>query len=116
MGGLKKFLQADLQKFAVPQSKALPPSQAYDFTRTTVLSLNGAARSVLEGQASSPPTPLYTFETAIADPLFDTGPDEGLLDGDPSVNSDDPCEPRRPNQVCHNQRYRHVELMHQSEN
>jgi hypothetical protein len=102
MGGLKKFLRADLQKFAVPQSKAPPPSQAYDLTQTTVLSLDGATTSVLEGQASSPPAPPYTFEAAIADTLFDSGPDEGLLDGDPPVSADDPCEPRRPNQVRHN--------------
>ena len=99
MGGLKKFMRGDLGKFAVIQSKAPAPSQAYDSTTTTVLSLDGATTSVMEGQAPSSPGLPYTFDVEIPDLSLDMGPDEGLLDDNSTVDLDDPCGPRRPNQV-----------------
>jgi hypothetical protein len=116
MGGLKKFLRGDLQKFAVPKSNTPLPSQAYDSTRTTVVCLDGATTSVMEGQASSSPPPPYTFDVGMGDLLSDVGPDEGLLNEEPPVSSDDPCEPRCPNQVCHNRRSCRVKLICWSEN
>jgi hypothetical protein len=99
MGGLKKFLQSDLQKFAVPQGNTPSPSQAYDSTRTVVLSLDGATTSVMEGQTSASPSMPYRLDVGNPDLSLELDPDEGLLNESPPVGLDDHCEPRHPNQV-----------------